>query len=429
MAGRATGFRGKILHRSLAVVISSLIVWTSAAASPAAGAAAGCAAMLPTTYTLTDLPPTSPPAGLSSNGYLYYVGEGEGPGTFSIDEFDDGCRMQPSVRYDVVDGNATPTVDFTPITGRVSSDAPGLSVPIADDAVEEPLEHAMVRLSDARDAVVGVPSQAPLYILDDDGPSRVQFEQSSYSQREYLSKMSIHLFRQGSATGPASVHFTVTSADATPGVDHSAPAGGTVTFASGQRAAAIQFDVKNDSVRENAETLTFTLDNPSSTSLGAVTTATLTIQDDDGDHVAPVSRFHHPRRGWTYGNKDYRLSEFHVFAEDSGGSAVKTAQVALRRKKKNGSCSWLNGRGWTAGGCGDHLWKRPSGKYPPIRGETFFYYRLKTLLKPSVGDSRIRHYTAFSRAVDRVGNRESAFQAGRNSNTFDVRRGKRTTKT
>ena len=242
--------------------------------------------------------------------------------------------------------------------------------------------------------------------------------------------MSIHLFRMGPATGAASVHFTLTSPDATPGVDHSAPAGGTVSFASGQRAAAIQFDVINDSVRENAETLNFTLDNASSTSLGAVKTATLTIQDDDGDQVPPVSRFHHPRRGWTYGRKDFRLTEFHVFATDSGGSAVKTAQVALRRKMKNGTCSWWNGGGWTVAGCGDQLWKERSGKYPPIRsGEAFFYYRLKTLLKPSVGDSKIRNYTAFSRAVDRVGNRESSFEARRNRNTFDVRSGQRTTKT
>lgn len=387
--------------------------------------------MLPTTYTLSDFPQTSPPVGLSSSGYLYWAGEDAGSGTFSIDEFDDGCRMQPSVRYDVTDGNATPTADFTPLTGRVNSDASGLSVPIVDDAAEEPLEHAMVRLSDAQDAVVGFPFEAPLYILDNDGPSRVQFEQASYTQREYLSKMSIHVFRMGPATGTASVHFTVTSPDATPGVDHSAPSGGTVTFASGQRAAAIQFDVKNDSVRENAETLTFTLDSASSTSLGAVKTATLTIQDDDGDHVAPVSRFHHPRRGWTYGNKDYRLTEFHVFAKDSGGSTVKTAQVALRRNMKNGACSWWNGSGWSAGGCGDHLWRERTGKYPGTlpSGETFFYYRLRTLLKPSVGDSGIRDYTAFSRAVDRVGNRESSFEAGRNSNTFDVRSGKRTTKT
>jgi hypothetical protein len=413
----------------LAVLISSLILWTSAATLLPTPTAAHCGGVLDTSYSLSGFAPTVRPVGYSSDDYIYWVPEDEGPGSFSIDEFDDGCRGQPSVRYDVAGGDATPAADFEPDSGRVDSDATGL-VPINDDAAEEALEFTMVRLSDPSEAGIGLPYEARLYILDNEGPSRVQFERASYAQKEYLLKMSIHLFRMGPATGTASVHFSVTSPDATPGVDHSAPAGGTVTFASGQRAAAIQFDVKNDSVRENAETLTFTLDSASSTSLGAVKTATLSIQDDDGDHTAPVSRFHHPRRGWTYGREDPRLKEFHVFATDSGGSAVKTAQIALRRNMKNGTCSWWNGSGWTARGCGDHLWKERTGKYRSIRsGETFFYYWLKTLLKPSVGDSGIRDYTAFSRAFDRAGNRESFLEAGRNSNTFDVRPGERTTKT
>lgn len=421
---------GEILRRLLALSIAALGATTILATALPAVAGTACGARLPTTYSLTDFPATAPPPGYSSNGYVYWVGEDAGPGSFAIEEFDDGCRMQPSVRYAVEGGDAAPATDYTPITGRVSSDAPDMDVPIIDDSNEEALEHAMVRLSDPRDAVLGFPTEAPLYILDDEGPSRVQFERASYTQKEYLSKVSIPLFRMGPATGAASVDFTVASSDATQGEDHTAPAEGTITFAAGQRGAAIRFDLKNDSVREDPEVLTMTLDGATSTSVGEVATATLTIEDDDGDHFAPVSRFHHPRHGWTYGRKDFRLKEFHVFAKDSGGSRVKTAQVALRRNLKSGKCSWWNGRGWKRAGCANHLWKQRSGKYPGTTpsGETFFYYRLRTLLKPSVGDSGIRDYTVFSRAIDGVGNRESAFAARRNSNTFDVRPGKRSTR-
>lgn len=87
--------------------------------------------------------------------------------------------------------------------------------------------------------------------------------------------------RAGAAAGEVSVGYTVTSGSATSGEDFVA-ASGTLTFASGQNSQAITVQLLPDLLVEPTETFTVTLSNATGgAELGVVTTATVSIADDD----------------------------------------------------------------------------------------------------------------------------------------------------
>jgi len=100
-------------------------------------------------------------------------------------------------------------------------------------------------------------------------------------------------------------------------------------------------------------------------------------------------------------------------------SGVVAAQLALRRNMKNGKCQWWTGEGWQAKDCQNREWL--GTQYDPV-GQ-LYRYRMRQL-KSSVG-TRIKNYTAFSRAIDAAGNVERDFNEKRNANTFEVRRSRR----
>jgi hypothetical protein len=96
--------------------------------------------------------------------------------------------------------------------------------------------------------------------------------------------------------------------------------------------------------------------------------------------------------------------------------------MALRRNLVNGKCAWNAKKGWQKKDCQNRTWL-PT-KYDDV-GE-LFYYRMKQL-KSSVG-TKIKDYTAFSRAIDGAGNVEKQFTKKRNMNTFEIRRKGKTQK-
>jgi hypothetical protein len=177
----------------------------------------------------------------------------------------------------------------------------------------------------------------------------------------------------------------------------------------------INIGIVNDKIGEGPEnvvvTLNGTVDGPAST--------TVTILDNE-ESVKPTSRFHHPRHKWRYKKSDYRIREFHVFTQDNaGGAGVVAAEIALRRNLKNGKCAWRTKSGWKTQDCQNREWL-PT-KYDDV-GE-LFYLRVKQL-KSSVG-TKIKNYTAFSRAIDGAENVENDFVKKRNDNTFEIKRSRK----
>lgn len=112
----------------------------------------------------------------------------------------------------------------------------------------------------------------------------ISFTPSAYTVTEGVGIVTLTVTRS-SSTGTASVNFATANGTAVSSSDYAAKSG-TLTFAEGVTSRTIDITVANNDTPENPETFTVSLSSPSGASLGAASTATITINDDD---VAPAS--------------------------------------------------------------------------------------------------------------------------------------------
>jgi Calx-beta domain len=357
----------------------------------------------------------------------FYLGL-EGSSTTVTVVLSGGCDSNMSVKYATIAGTATGQ-DYTHTSGTVSDFVPGddsvpkaVNVPVSLGGDPEPVAESLTfSLSDPQAPGQGTPTlfntPAPILIVDSGGASRVGFEGIPYSQSETFTTARIPVFRAGPANA-TSVTYAVTpgpGSPATPGEDFTVTSPTTLSFGAGERFKTIDLTVANDELGEGPEDITFTL---SGTEVSEPSSVTFTIEDNE-ENVFPTSRFHHPRHKWRYKKSDYRIREFHIFANDNpGGSGVVAAELALRRNLRGGKCAWKAKKGWQKKDCDNRTWL-PT-KYDEV-GQ-LFYYRMQQL-KSSV-NTRIKDYTAFSRAIDGAGNVEKDFAQKRNANTFEIKRSK-----
>ena len=371
---------------------------------------------------------------------FYPVVEGAGQMVASVGVTPGHCVTQggSSAQYTTEPGSAAAPEDFTARSGTVSGlcddvDTPSfcqnghkpqenVSVSIANDS--DPLERAVesfrFTLTNGQPFGLAAPSAAPVHIIDDDGAARVSLEPTltgealAYQQTEFGSIL-IPVFWAGS-TAPGSVPFTVGAGPgnaATPGEDFTVATPSPLSIPS-SRFGFIRLDVVGDKLGEGDESLTITIEPGAGYTVDQPSSTTLTILDNE-ENIFPTSRFHHPRNKWKYNKADYRIREFHIFATDEGGSGVVAAEMALRRNLANGKCAWKVKKGWQKKDCDNKTWL--STKYDDV-GELF--YNRMNQLKSSVG-TKIKNYTAFSRAIDGAGNVEKEFSKKRNMNTFEIR--------
>lgn len=375
---------------------------------------------------LDGFPPESP----ALAGAFYYAVESDGKMTFTIRRQSDNCEfIISSVAYRADDDSAVNGRDYNLRAGRTRDlhdpnhpavgGAPyhqDIDIDIVDNADIGPaVKSATIAISEPRNAVLVEPSSARLYLIDDDGPSRFAFAETSYRQAENRTQVRIPVFRAGDASQAATVTYTVgpgAEPSATPGQDFEADSPATLTFAAGQRVALISFRLISDGVQEPDENIEVAL---TGAAVAEPATTTLTIVDTDEALPQPRSRFHHPRQGLDYPYNDFRLREVHVFTKSKSGYAVNEVEWALRREMKDGSCAWLGAKGFRKGPCDERKWLRMRAYDPGY----FYYYRLNAL-KPTKGTG-IASYMAFARATDEVGNKESLFRKGKNANRFTVK--------
>jgi hypothetical protein len=256
---------------------------------------------------------------------------------------------------------------------------------------------------------VDPPSSAPVYAIDMDGAPRATLEPGvAYSRSETFARIKIPVFFAGPSVAPAGYTLTPDpSAPANPQEDFKVISPNPLTPSVG-RVGFIELEIVNDTIGEAPESVVIALGGDGST--------TFTIEDNE-ESSPPSSKLHHPRHKWRYSKSDYRIREVHIFAHDNpGGAGVTRAQLALRRNNKNGDCSWLTKKGWQKQDCSNREWL--DGSYD--QAGDLWRIRLKQL-KSSVG-TRIKDYTAFSRAIDGAGNVENDFKEKRNANTFEIKR-------
>jgi hypothetical protein len=361
-------------------------------------------------------------------GSFFYAAQEGGAATATIHVVPGDC-MGPRAQgqFATVNGSATAPGDYEPQGGWtpfICDDAHPdfcggtpptypVQIPMKDD--DAPGEAAVESLTFTLiGGTMGVdpPSSAPVYIIDTDGAPRAALESgTAYSRSETFARIKIPVFFAGTSVAP--VGYTLTpdpSAPANPEEDFKLISPNPLTPSVG-RVGFIELEIVNDKIGEPPESVVIDLSGDGST--------TFTIEDNE-ESSPPTSRLHHPRHKWRYSKSDYRIREVHIFAHDNpGGAGVTGAQLALRRNIKNGDCAWLTKKGWQKQDCSNREWL--DGRYD----QTGDLWRIRlTQLKSSV-NTRIKNYTAFSRAIDGAGNAEREFKEKRNANTFEVKRSRR----
>ena len=180
-------------------------------------------------------------------------------------------------------GTAVPGTDYTsisnlPVTFAAGQTTTTVQVPIVNNTnivgsrtVDLALTSPSVGLS------LGSPRTAVLTILEDD--ATIQFASATTSVTEGSNAL-LTVTRTGGTVSAATVSYLTISGTATGGSDYTSKAG-TLTFAAGVISQTITIATTSDTAVESAKAFTVVLSTPAGATLGATTTATVTINDND----------------------------------------------------------------------------------------------------------------------------------------------------
>jgi hypothetical protein len=187
--------------------------------------------------------------------------------------------------------------DFAPINTTLVFQ-PGefvktVQIPIFEDSITEPAETFRVTLSNpGLGTLIGSPSTSIVTILDDDLSNIIQFSPTDYSVAENGGPVTLTVFadRANNPDDTITVHYQTVSNTATAGADFTAIPTGTLVFGPGETQKSFTVAIVNDKLIEGAENFFVQLTDassvtptgdPSSSSIGINSTATVTILDDD----------------------------------------------------------------------------------------------------------------------------------------------------
>lgn len=223
----------------------------------------------------------------------FSVSEGAGSRTISVTRTggDDGAV---SVAYATSNGTASAGSDYQATSGTLNwadndDNTKSFTVTILNDGVDEPNETVTLTLSSpGGGATLGSPSVATLTINDDDapagGPGTISLTAGSATVSESAANVSLTAQRTGGSTGAVSINYATADGSAGAGSDYQTT-NGALAWADGESGGkSIVVPIVGDSVQEPAETFSLALSAPSGgATLGAPSSATVTINDDDLD--------------------------------------------------------------------------------------------------------------------------------------------------
>ena len=196
-----------------------------------------------------------------------------------------GAYLFPiTVSYATTPDDATPGLDYLPISGTVTF-APGetfkpFAVPIVDDPYAEFNERFYVSLSDPISATIQ-DSQTGIYIWGDEPfPSFIRFAAADPSISESAGSIPITVIQDGYYTGTVWVDLLTLDGTAIAGQDYT-PVSTTITFPGGVLTQTINIALTNDTMFEGDETFQVKLRNPFNGVIWDGDTRTITILNDD----------------------------------------------------------------------------------------------------------------------------------------------------
>jgi uncharacterized delta-60 repeat protein/uncharacterized repeat protein (TIGR01451 family) len=183
-------------------------------------------------------------------------------------------------------GTAKAGVNYTPVTNNVVF-APGqtarsVTIPIINNTLIEGNKTVTMELTNAIGALLLVPSQATLTIVDDNfGPGQIAFAPAAYVVAENGGNAVVSLIRSNGWTGVVGVSFYTRDGTANAGFKYTATSG-TVSFGDGETNKNILVPILDDTTVEGDETFFVTLTNATGgAAIAGSDTATVTIIDND----------------------------------------------------------------------------------------------------------------------------------------------------
>lgn len=249
---------------------------------------------------LSDAAPVAMPT-LSFSAATYSVAETAGSVTVTVNR--SGRAAGPvKIRVHTNGGSATAGVDYTSVDTVLEwrngdSTPKTVAIPIASDAATEGAETVNLSLADNMWCLGDVGAQGAAVLTIDDNsappppppvPGTLQLSASNYSVAEGGGNATVTVTRGGGSDG--AVGARLATSNGTAGSADYTATDVIVSFAAGDAAdKTVSVPIAQDTADEPDETVTLTLSAPTGgASLGAQTTATLTITDDDPTPAPPA---------------------------------------------------------------------------------------------------------------------------------------------
>ena len=196
------------------------------------------------------------------------------------------CGSNVTVNYTVTGTATGGGTDYTLANGTLTITAGNTTANITiagivNDLLDENNETVIVTLSNPSNAILGANTTHTYTINDNDATPSVAFNSTSSSGLESVSSADLQVDLSAASGLTVTVDYAVTGTATGGGTDYIL-ADGTLTINTGDPNNDITIaGIVNDLLDENNETVIVTLSNPSNATLGANTTHTYTITDND----------------------------------------------------------------------------------------------------------------------------------------------------
>lgn len=200
------------------------------------------------------------------------------------------------VHYSTTNGTAAAGSDYYATSGYLDwasgvTGAKTFTVLIINDVLAEGPETFTVTLDTPSGASLGTPSTITVTLTDDEvaGAGTLAFSENIAVVNENIGSVPLTVTRTGGGTGAASVQFNTSNGSATDESDYTRPSApnNVLSWSNGDISSkTINIPIINDTLAENNESFTVILSNVSGATLGAPSTITVTITDNDAQVLA-----------------------------------------------------------------------------------------------------------------------------------------------
>ncbi|NQV37513.1 MAG: T9SS type A sorting domain-containing protein [Candidatus Marinimicrobia bacterium] len=163
-----------------------------------------------------------------------------------------------------VEGESSHTIDFTPV----------------DDTIDELEETVYIQFSAPTNASFGAITGHQVTIADADDSPEIAFSATTSTQNESAGSVTLYIELNTPSGLETSVNYSISGTAIGGGIDHNLGSG-TATIAAGDGSTTLTFNIINDALDEDNETIILSLSSPNNSTVGGNDTHTITITDND----------------------------------------------------------------------------------------------------------------------------------------------------